>query len=160
MNHQHSAAARRLAATATVTLVALMSLLPGRVTAQQPPVQAPASSQTVTITPDDNGQTFQIQVGDRVVVKMGTELDWTVDLDPSGILVPVPGVGTLVRGVQGIYQAVQPGTVTLTADGQPHCSSDQVCAQFIQQVQVTIVVGPSPIVGCFLGGDPPHMICA
>jgi hypothetical protein len=165
MNQQHRAARWSLIALAGVAIVAVLSALPGRVAAQASPVQGPAGGQTITITPDDNGQTFHIQTGDRVVVKMGTDLNWTVDVDPPGILVPVPGVGTLVRGVQGIYAAVQPGTVTLTATGRPNCSGDQACPEFIQQVQVTIVVGPppvspTPIVGCFPAGDPPHIVCA
>jgi hypothetical protein len=139
-----------------LAILFLFSATAARVSAQTttPPAQ------TITITPDDNGQTFNINVGDRVVVKMGDTLKWTVDLDPQGILVPVPGVGTLARGVQGIYEAVQPGTVTLTATGRPDCSSGQVCPQFIQEVQVTIIVGPSPIVGCFPVGDPPQTVCA
>ncbi len=119
-----------------------------------------APGRTITITPADNGQTFNINVGDRVIVKMGDTLQWTVNLDPQGILIPVPGVGTLQRGVQGIYVAVKTGTVTLTALGRPICNSTGPCPQFIQFVQVKIIVGSSPIVGCFTTGNPPHLVCA
>jgi len=160
MSWQHIATRWITATVAVIGILAFLAGTPAQAGAPPTSTQAPASAQTITILPEDNGQTFNIQAGDRVVVKLGTDLNWTVDLDPTGILVPVPGVGTLVRGVQGIYQAVQPGTVVLTASGRPNCSGDQVCPDFIQQVQVTIVVGPSVIVGCFPAGDPPHLVCA
>jgi hypothetical protein len=131
-----------LVAFALGLALALCLINAARSSAQTVPSSVPVSRQTITITPADNGQTYNISVGDRVVVKMGTTLNWTVDVEPPGILVPVPGVGTLIRGVQGIYEAVQPGTATLTATGRPDCSGGGACPQFIQQVQVTIVVGP------------------
>jgi hypothetical protein len=127
-----------------VAALLLLSAVPGAAFAGTAATSAPDTGRTITITQQDNGQTFNIQVGDRVVVKMGTTLDWTVDIEPPGILVPVPGVGTLARGVQGIYLAARPGTATLTATGRPICNPGQACPQFIQEVQVTIVVGPPP----------------
>jgi hypothetical protein len=159
-NRVHPAAWRLARWAGMLAILFFFSATAAQVSAQTTAPATPATGQTITITPEDNGQTFHINVGDRVVVKMGDTLDWSVDLDPPGILVPVPGVGTLARGVQGIYEAVQPGTVTLTATGRPYCRSGQVCPQFIQVVQVTIIVGPSPIVGCFPVGDPPHLVCA
>jgi len=131
--------------------------------AQSVPDLGPAPAQTITVTQEDNGQAYEINVGDGVMVQMGTDLDWSVDPEPPGILQPVPGVSTLARGVQAIYVASQAGTVTITANGRPNCPPGQACPNFIVQVQVTITVddGPlAPIVGCFNTGDPPHRVCA
>ncbi len=112
----------------------------GSAYAQTPPA--------VEIAQADNGKTFHVSVGQTVTVRLGTELDWTVTVAPPGILPLAPGVNTLVRGVQAIYRAAQPGTVTVSAEGRPHCNPGQACPQFIQSVKATVVVDAAP------GGGP------
>src|SRR5437868_5748095 len=63
-------------------LVALVATTANQVSAQPP---------TTTARP------FTLMSVTMLVVKMGTSLQWSIDLDPQGKLVPVPGVGTLVR---------------------------------------------------------------
>src|SRR5581483_7040484 len=102
----------------------------------------PSPSGVTEITRASDGQTVHVPQGGTVTVRMGTDLDWAVSFDPPGVLQPIPGVGTLQRGVQALLRAAQPGTTSLIAEGKPHCDPGQVCAQFIVSVIVTIVVDP------------------
>jgi hypothetical protein len=107
------------------------------------PQQAGAGAQapgTVEITKDDEGKTFTVDVGQTVVVRLGTDLNWTVSVEPAGLLPRAPGVNTLVRGVQGIFRAAAPGRVTVSGEGRPQCNPGQVCAQFIEAFTATVVI--------------------
>ena len=140
---------------AVAATLLLGGMLAGVTSAQTPPAAAPASTATapsaappvagaVEIGRGDTGKTVRIAVGQDVTVRLGTDLDWTVSIDPPGVLIAAPGVNALVRGVQGIYRGTRPGTATVSAEGRPHCNPGQVCAQFIEQVTVTVVVEAAP----------------
>jgi len=117
-------------------LAACVAALAGRAMLAQTPAGG------TEITRDSDGQTLHVPQGGDITVRMGSDLDWTVSVDPPGLLQPAPGAGTLQRGVQALLRAVQPGSATLTAEGKPHCDPGQSCAQFIVSVIVTIVVDP------------------
>ncbi len=117
-------------------LAACVAALAGRAMLAQTPAGG------TEITRDSDGQTLHVPQGGDVTVRMGSDLDWTVSVDPPDLLQPAPGAGTLARGVQALLRAVQPGTAMLTAEGKPHCDPGQTCAQFIVSVIVTIVVDP------------------
>ncbi len=110
--------------------------------ATTPPQPAPgaAPSGSVEITLQDDGKTFTVPAGQTVVVRLGTDLNWTVAADPAGLLPRAPGVNTLVRGVQGIFRAAAPGRVTINGEGRPMCNPGQVCAQFIEAFTATVVI--------------------
>ena len=91
------------------------------------------------ITQADNGKTVLLAKGQRFGVAMGYDLDWSVVFDPTGIVTRVPNIMTL-RGEQGVYTATAAGTTVLHATGAPICDPNQMCPQFRQAVNVTLVV--------------------
>lgn len=119
-----------------VALAMLLAPFTGRVVL----AQTPAGGTEITRASD--GQTVHLPLGGTLTVRMGTELDWTVSIDPPVVLQPVPGAGPLERGVQALLRAAQAGTATLTAEGKPHCDPGQLCAQFIVSVIVMVIVDP------------------
>ena len=69
----------------------------------------------------ENGKTFTMRVGESFLLNLGTDVyDWTVEVDHQDVLQRDMGV-TVIQGAQGIYVAQAPGTVTLTANGDPLC---------------------------------------
>ena len=91
------------------------------------------------ITPADNGTTVHEPLGSRFGIAMGDTLEWTLDLNPQGIITRVRNIATL-RGEQGVYTATARGTTKLTATGAPYCNDGEACPQFLEHVEVTIVV--------------------
>lgn len=127
-----------------VPLGALLLLAFSLTTISSSPAHADTSTAPLVITQADNGRTLYASVGQTVVLKLGDTLHWTVDVEPPGILIPVPGVGTLARGVQGIWLAARPGRVTITALGRPPCDASVGCPTYVVFFQATVVVLPPP----------------
>ncbi len=93
-----------------------------------------------TITLADNGRSISLAVGDRFVLALGTDFDWTLGPVEASVLLPLPD-GAPGAGVQGTYQAVAPDTVTLSATGDPPCRKvTPPCAAPSILFQVTLVV--------------------
>ena len=67
-----------------------------------------------TLSPAEDGTTLIVHVGDNVTVAMRDPYLWNVQVsDPSAL--PRQRVGIMyVRGVQGVFSAQKPATVTLT----------------------------------------------
>ncbi|HET7034755.1 MAG TPA: hypothetical protein VFI42_03665 [Thermomicrobiaceae bacterium] len=100
----------------------------------------PAATPAVTVTRDENGTTFDLGVGQRLLVKLGTELEWEVTVTDPAVLGPVPGV-LLVRGAQGLYVARQPGQTMIEANGKPICATPgAVCPLVIVHLEFHITV--------------------
>lgn len=73
------------------------------------------------ITLAENGKTFSMQAGESFLLNLGEDIyEWTVEVDHQDVLQRKPGV-TVIRGAQGVYMAQTPGTVILTANGDPLC---------------------------------------
>ena len=87
----------------------------------------------------DNGTTLHLAVGQQFLVDLGSTVDWSVTIADQGIVRRVPGV-LVIRGAQGIYAALAPGTTTLSAIGSPICSSG-ACPQFRIAFRIALVVG-------------------
>ena len=69
----------------------------------------------------DSGKTFTMHVGESFLLNLGTDVyDWTVEVDRQNLLQRDMNV-TVIQGAQGIYVAQAPGTVILTANGDPLC---------------------------------------
>ena len=98
--------------------VGLPSIVPGSGGVVSPSAMAlPADG----IAFSENGKIFTMHVGESFLLNLGTDVyDWTVEVDHQNVLQRDMGV-TVIQGAQGIYVAQAPGTVTLTANGDPLC---------------------------------------
>ena len=93
------------------------------------------------ITKQDNGKTFTMKAGDSFLLNLGMDIyDWTVSMDNENVLRMKTGV-MVIQGAQGIYEALSPGTATLTAVGNPRClQSTPPCAMPSILFRVTVIV--------------------
>ncbi len=112
-----------------------------RPTATVPPATTatPPGAAALVVTPADSGTTLHLVVGQQFLVDLGSTVDWSVAVADQAIVRRVPGV-LVIRGAQGIYSALAPGTTILSAIGSPICSSG-ACPQFRIAFSLTIVVG-------------------
>ncbi len=111
-----------------------------------PPVEPtptqPASGEGRSVTLDDSGKTVTLQPGDRFLLNLGEGYNWDVTIADQNVVSRVVGVLT-IRGSQGLFEARQPGTTTLTATGDPVCRSQQpACEAPSRMFEVQIVVTP------------------
>jgi hypothetical protein len=98
----------------------------------------PDGSQAVTL--DDQGKTITLAVGERFLLNLGEGYNWEVSLSDQAVVSRVVGI-TVIRGAQGVYQARQAGSVSLSATGDPQCRQSQpACAMPSLLFSVTIIV--------------------
>ncbi len=93
----------------------------------------------VVVTPQSNGSTIALKKNERFAIRLGDELNWTLLFSPSSGIVRVAHT-TTADGFQGVYEAAQNGTTTLTATGKPVCAPTQPCPQYLVENKVTFVV--------------------
>ena len=137
-----------LALVATLALVACGAGAPADPAAPSAPAAsgAPASSASSSSVPapaqvtlaNENG-TITMRVGQTFTLALGATQVWTVQVADQTVLRRLVN-DTMVRGAQGIYQALQAGTTTLSASGRPQCGAGQACPMYIVEFQVTVVV--------------------
>ncbi len=73
------------------------------------------------VSMQDSGRTLTMKVGVDFLLKLDTDFyDWTVEVDNPSLLSRKLNV-TVVKGALGIYQALEAGTTTLNASGNPKC---------------------------------------
>ena len=103
---------------------------------------APGETSASTITLGDNGKTFTYHVGDSFLLNLGGDVyDWTVSVDNQSVIALKVGV-MVVKGAQGIYDVLAPGTAVLTAAGEPQClKANPPCKIPSVLFRVTVVVG-------------------
>ena len=109
----------------------------------EPPVAAtvePDAGEQKTITLDDQGETIQLVVGERFLLNLGEGYTWDVGISDETVVSRVRNI-TVIRGAQGVYEALQPGTTTLSAVGDPACrQSKPPCGMPSTLFTVTLVV--------------------
>ena len=135
------------AAVATITLTEpLVPVSPTTATAAtptEPPSGAtaePATGQQKTVTQEDQGKTIDLLVGERFLLNLGEGYRWEVEVSDPNVVSRVNNI-TVVRGAQGVYEALHPGTTTLTATGDPACrQAKPPCAMPTTLFTVTLVV--------------------
>ena len=118
-----------------------------QVSAEPLPTPLPTTAPTAghasdlrTITLADDGATVSVAVGEQVLVKLGTDLVWTVQISDPTVLVRVRGVALIV-GAQGLYAAAKAGTTLVTAIGDAACrTAVPPCMVPTRLFSVTIVV--------------------
>lgn len=108
--------------------------------ARSSPVATASPAAGLSVTLADDGRTITVQNGQRLLLNLGNEFDWTVDVEDESIVSRVPGV-TVVAGAQGIYAANRVGKTALSATGDPLCRKQQpACAQPSRAFKLTIAV--------------------
>jgi hypothetical protein len=113
---------------------------PTRAPRASPSTVATAVGVSVTVTLADDGRTISLQTGQRALVSLGDDFDWTVQVDDASILSRVTGV-TVLDGAHILYQANRVGQTTLTASGDPACRKAQPsCALSSRTLRVSIAV--------------------
>jgi predicted secreted protein len=95
--------------------------------------------QTVTLAQD--GETLRMRVGQTFLLALGAPPpDWKVTVADQGVLSREVNV-LVVRGAQGIYRAVAPGTTTLRATASYPCrTANPPCMVPERLFQVTVEV--------------------
>lgn len=111
-----------------------------------PAILLPPTAQTtegglITVALEDNGKTFILQPGERILLNLGMEpFKWTVTVDDQDVLSRVPNI-LVIAGTQGVYEAHHPGLANLTAAGDPLCrSSKPMCMMPSMIFQITVIV--------------------
>lgn len=108
-----------------------------------PPTPAtiePAPGGQIVITRDDGRKTLNLNVGDRFLLNLGEGFTWEVTISDPAVLDRVKNI-TVIKGAQGVYEALRPGTVSLQATGDPLCRQSQPpCAAPSILFEITVVV--------------------
>jgi predicted secreted protein len=76
------------------------------------------------VTRDDRGKTISLTVGENFLLKLGDEYTWEFSISDQAVLSRVKNIA-VIRGAQGVYLATKPGTVTVSAAGDPLCRQSQ-----------------------------------
>ena len=72
------------------------------------------------VTLEQSNQAISLKKGQSFLLKLGDSHDWSVDISNQTVVSRVMNV-MVIRGAQGLYQAHNIGTTTLTATGDPVC---------------------------------------
>jgi hypothetical protein len=108
--------------------------------AQPGPLITPPPSGSQIVTLDDQGKTITLNVGESFLLNLGEAYSWNVSISDQAVVSRVIGI-TVIRGAQGVYQANQTGSVSLSATGDPLCRQSQpACAMPSLLFKVNIVV--------------------
>ena len=100
----------------------------------------PSADNGKTVTLDDRGKTVSLAVGETFLLKLGEVYTWDISLSDESVISRVKNI-MVIRGAQGVYQALKPGTATLTATGDPLCRQTKpACAMPSILFEVTLVV--------------------
>jgi predicted secreted protein len=100
----------------------------------------PSTDGQTTVTLDDRGKTISLAVGENFLLNLGETYTWDISISDESVISRVKNI-TVIRGAQGVYQALKPGTATLTATGDPLCrQSKPACAMPSILFEVTVEV--------------------
>jgi hypothetical protein len=104
---------------------------PGTGTRRSDPATASSSPATVVVGPDDGGRNVDLEVGDRLIVQLGTDRrpsrfppPWTLRMPPSRVLERIQADPDTARVV---LVADAPGTVRLLLVRRAGCSPPLRC---------------------------------
>lgn len=79
-------------------------------------------------------------MGERFLLNLGEGYTWEVEISDQAVVGRVRNI-TVVRGAQGVYEGLQPGTATLNAVGDSVCrQSKPPCGMPSTLFTITIVV--------------------
>jgi hypothetical protein len=107
---------------------------------QHGPSITPQSDGSQDVTLNDQGRTISLAVGERFLLNLGEGYNWEVSISDQAVVSRVVGI-TVIRGAQGVYQAQQAGSVTLSATGDPLCRQSQpACAMPSLLYSISLIV--------------------
>lgn len=89
-----------------------------------------------TLTLADNGKTITLSVGERFLLAIDRNYEWSVDSIDQSILAYVPTL-IPIPGPDGFFEAVASGRTTIKAAGEPNCGK---CPLQPAQFAVTLVI--------------------
>lgn len=97
------------------------------------------ASPGLTVTMADDGKTIPLAVGQRFLLSLGQDFNWTVTVDDPNILSRVVNI-TVVKGAQGVYEAKKAGSTRLHATGIVICPPGRACIQIALEFRAQMVV--------------------
>ena len=104
------------------------------------PSATPGETSGPIVTLADEGQTITLKLGESFLLKLGEDYAWSATVADQSIVSRVVNV-TVVRGAQGLYEAHQAGSTTLTATGDPVCRQAQPpCATPSRTFEIKLIV--------------------
>ena len=131
---------------ATQAVEPAATVVPGATTGETTPepvsdaTVAPGTGQQRMVTLDDQGKTINLNVGESFLLNLGEGYFWGVEISDQNVVNEVVNTA-VVRGAQGVYRAQQPGSVTLSAVGDPVCGQAKPpCAMPSILFTISIVV--------------------
>ena len=130
-----------LASLALLTAASVLPALAARGGSDSGSLQTAPSG--VTVTRADDGTTIRLGVGDRFLVKLGSEFEWTVSVKDQAVVRRVPNIA-IVAGAQGVYEALKAGQTELSATGMVPCAPGQPCPLLLAVFGVLLDVEPVP----------------
>ena len=99
-----------------------------------------AQLETPTITLSDNGSTLKLKQGQRFLLNLGEAYEWQLVVADQSIVSRVKNV-MVVRGAQGLFDALNPGQSEVSAMGDPVCRSEKpACTQPTLLFRLTVIV--------------------
>ena len=123
--------------TQVATSLPLTEIVPTP-TSETAPALTPVGQIIVTL--DDRGKTIALKTDESFLLQLGEMYTWDISISDQTVLSRVLNIA-VVRGAQGVYIAHQPGTVTLTATGDPTCrQSKPPCMMPSIALKITVVV--------------------
>ena len=111
-------------------------------TAAATATSAPNAGQldTPTITLNDNGTTLKLKTGQRFLLQLGETYDWQLIIADQSVVSRVKNV-MVIRGAQGLFDALNPGQSEVSAMGDPVCRGQKpACAQPSVLFRLTVIV--------------------
>jgi hypothetical protein len=107
-----------------------------------PPTGETPSSDHSQVTLADNGASITLHVGQTFLLNLGDQYDWNINVADQTVLSRVKNIA-VIRGAQGVYQALKAGTTTLMAGGDPPCrKSSPPCMRPSIAFELSVVVEP------------------
>jgi predicted small lipoprotein YifL len=104
------------------------------------PSNTPPADSSKTVTLSDDGQTITLRVGESFLLKLGEDYNWTATVDDQTIVSRAKNIA-VIRGAQGVYDALRVGKTNLTAVGDPPCrQANPPCEQPSRVFKIQIVV--------------------
>jgi predicted small lipoprotein YifL len=104
------------------------------------PSNTPPADSSKTVTLADDGQTITLHVGESFLLKLGEDHNWTATVDDQTIVSRAKNIA-VIRGAQGVYDALHAGKTNLTAVGDPICrQANPPCEQPSRVFKIQIVV--------------------